>query len=132
MDALVSTAWLAYHLGERDLRVIDATYHANFPGEPPRDARAEYRAGHAPGAVFLDLGSLRDTASDLPNMLPSAEQVAIRLRRLGVGDGQRIVLYDNSPHRTAARAWWVLRHYGVAASILDGGLTTWRAKVVRW
>ena len=127
MDALVSTQWLADNLGERDLRVLDATMVA---GDLDRDPAAEFAAGHIPGAQFLDLASLRDTASPLPNMLPPVEQAISRLRKLGVGDGDRTVLYDDSPWRTAARAWFVLRTLGLVGriAILDGGLAKWRAE----
>ncbi|WP_267378969.1 3-mercaptopyruvate sulfurtransferase [Sphingomonas sp. GC_Shp_6] len=129
MDALVTTEWLAEHIGARDLRIVDATYFANFPGETPRDAAAEYEAAHIPGAVFMDLGTLRDTHSDLPMMLPDAAQFADRMRRLGVGDDSRIVLYDHSPHHTAARAWWMLRSFGARdVAILDGGFAKWQAE----
>lgn len=129
MDALVTTEWLAGELGASDLRIVDATYFANFPGETPRDAAAEYDAAHIPGAVFMNLGDLRDTDSDLPMMLPSAAKFASRMQSLGLGDGSRIVLYDNSPHHTAARAWWMLRTFGAHdVAILDGGLAKWQAE----
>ena len=123
MELLVSTEWLANELGANDLRVVDATY---FALDPARDAQAEYEAGHIPGAVHLDLANLRDEASDLPGMLPTAEKFASRMQSLGLGDGSRIVLYDNSPHRTAARAWYMFRMFGVnEVAILDGGLHKW-------
>ena len=126
MDSLVSTEWLADALGAPDLLVVDATLLA---GELGRDARAEYRAGHIPGAVFLDLAGLRDTASPLPNMLSDAAGLAAHLGPLGIGDGVRIVLYDDSPWHSAARAWWLLDSYGIGpVAILDGGLATWRAE----
>lgn len=126
MDALVSTQWLADSLDARDLRLLDATMVA---GDTGRDAAAEYAAGHIPGAQFLDLAELRDTADPLPNMLPSVEKLANRLRSLGIGDGDRVVLYDDSSWRTAARAWFVLRGFGLAnVAILDGGLAKWRAE----
>ncbi|PVE55879.1 3-mercaptopyruvate sulfurtransferase [Arthrobacter sp. TPD3018] len=129
MDALVTTEWLAAEMGASDLRIVDATYFANFPGETPRDAAAEYEAAHIPGAVFMNLGELRDTDSDLPMMLPSAEKFASRMQSLGLGDGSRVVLYDNSPHHTAARAWWMLRTFGAHdVAILDGGLAKWQAE----
>ncbi|MEG3147188.1 3-mercaptopyruvate sulfurtransferase [Sphingomonas sp. RT2P30] len=129
MDSLVTTEWLAGELGANDLRVVDATYFTAVPGEAPRDAAAEYEAAHIPGAVFMDLGELRDTASDLPMMLPSAEKFASRMQSLGLGDGSRIVLYDNSPLHTAARAWWMLRTFGAHdVAILDGGLAKWQAE----
>jgi thiosulfate/3-mercaptopyruvate sulfurtransferase len=126
MDLLVSTEWLANELGANDLRVVDATY---FALDPARDPQADYEAGHIPGAVFLDLGNLKDETASLPGMLPSAEKFASRMQSLGLGDGSRIVLYDNSPHRTAARAWFMFRMFGVnEVAILDGGLSKWTAE----
>ena len=126
MDPLVSTAWLADNLGARDLRILDCTYVA---AETGRDAAAEFAAGHIRGAGFLDLGSLRDTTNDLPNMVPPVERFASRLRGLGVGDGDRIVLYDDAPWRTSARAWWLLGQFGKnEIAILDGGIAKWRAE----
>lgn len=129
MDPLVSTGWLADHLGERDLRVADATLHANFPGETPRDAAAEFAAAHVPGAVFLDLAAFADRNSALPSMLPSPAQFASRMGKLGLGDGTRIVFYDDAPHHTAARAWVMARSFGFTdVAVLDGGLAKWRAE----
>jgi len=129
MDALVTTQWLADAIGADDLRVVDATYFGSVPGGPGRDARAEYEAAHIPGAVFLDLETLADASSDLPSMLPPAEQFAARLGSLGIGDGDRIVLYDVSHYHTATRAWWMLRTFGAReVAILDGGLDKWMAE----
>jgi len=129
MDALVTTDWLANELGASDLRVVDATYLLPQPGETARDARAEYEAGHVPGAVFLDLGELADTTTDLPMMLPSPEKFASRMQSLGLGDGSRIVLYDDGPLHTAARAWFMLRTFGAHdVALLDGGLAKWKAE----
>jgi thiosulfate/3-mercaptopyruvate sulfurtransferase len=126
MDSLVTTEWLAGELGANDLRIVDATYFAGFG---TRDAAAEYAAGHIPGAVFMDLGEIADTSSDLPAMLPPPEKFASRMQSLGLGDGSRIVLYDNSPYHTAARAWFMLRTFGAHdVAILDGGLEKWRAE----
>ncbi|PZO73388.1 MAG: 3-mercaptopyruvate sulfurtransferase [Sphingomonas taxi] len=123
MDALVSTEWLANELGANDLRIVDATYAEG------RDAAAEYEAAHIAGAVFMNLAELRDTDSDLPNMLPSAEKFASRMQTLGLGDGSRIVLYDSSPWHTSARAWWMLRLFGAHnVAILDGGFAKWQAE----
>lgn len=129
MDALVTTEWLAEELGAVDLRVVDATYFGSVPGGPVRDAREEYTAAHIPGAVFLDLETLADTTTDLPSMLPPPAQFAERLGSLGVGDEDRIVLYDVSHYHTATRAWWMLRTMGARhVAILDGGLAKWRAE----
>lgn len=126
MDSLVSTQWLADELGAADLRVVDASW---FLPEHGRDAAAEYAVGHIPGAVFMDLNAFADKASPLPSMLPPPEQLASRMQLLGLGDGLRIVIYDNSPLHTAARAWWMLTAYGTPdVAILDGGLTKWKAE----
>ncbi len=126
MDILVTTDWLANELGASDLRILDATY---FALDPSRDPRADYDSGHIPGAVFMNLAALKDADNPVPFMLPSAEKFASRMRALGVGNGNRILLYDNSPHHTAARAWWMLKTYGAQyVAILDGGLAKWIAE----
>jgi len=126
MDALVTTEWLANEMGASDLRIVDATYVDAASG---RDAAAEYEAAHIPGAVFMNLAELRDTDSDLPMMMPSAEKFASRMQSLGLGDGSRIVLYDSSPWNTSARAWLMLRTFGAHdVAILDGGLAKWQAE----
>ncbi len=126
MESLVSTDWLAKQMGASDLRIVDATKFL----DPARDARTEYVSAHIPGAVFMDLGELVDPDAPIENMVPSAEKFAARMQSLGLGDGSRIVLYDNSPLKSAARAWWMLAHvfgaHGVA--ILDGGLAKWMAE----
>ena len=124
MDSLITTDWLAGELGASDLRVVDASWHLPDAG---RDAAAEYAAGHIPGAVFLNLAELVDSASPLDNTLPSAEKFASRMQSLGLGDGSRIVLYDDSALKTAARAWFMLDLFGAHdVAILDGGLAKWK------
>lgn len=126
MELLVSTEWLAKEQGASDLRIIDATWL--MPGTD-RNAAAEYEAGHIAGAVFMDLDDIADTNSSLPNMLPSPEKFASRMQSLGLGDGSRIVVYDNSPFKSATRAWWMLTLFGAhAVAILDGGLAKWNAE----
>lgn len=125
MDALVTTQWLAERIGADDLRIVDATW---FLPDAGRDARAEYLAAHIPGAIFFDIDAISDRDSPLPTMLPPAAQFAEQIGALGIGDGRPIVLYDDAPHHTAARAWWMLRHFGIDASLLDGGLAKWRAE----
>ncbi len=124
MDPLVSTAWLAEHAA--GVRIVDASWY--LP-EHARDARAEFAAAHIPGALFLDLATLVDTESPLPMMCPPADEITDRLALLGVAAGEPIVLYDASPLRSAARAWWMLRMGGIAdVAILDGGFARWRAE----
>ena len=109
MDSLVSTQWLTAELGAPDLRVLDASWH--LPGAG-RDPRAEYEAAHIPGAAFFDLDAISDPESALPHMMPVEARFAAAMRALGIGDGDRIVIYDDSPLHTAARAWWMLRSFG--------------------
>ena len=126
MDSLVTTEWLAGELGASDLRIVDCTKHLAGTG---RDAVAEYEAGHLPGAVFMDLADLTDTANPVENMLPSAEKFASRMQSLGLGDGSRIVLYDDSAVKTAARAWFMLKMFGAHdVALLDGGIAKWKAE----
>ena len=126
MESLVTTDWLAKELGASDLRVVDAT---KFMGGSERDARAEYEAGHIPTAVFMDLADLVDPADPIENMAPKAEKFASRMQSLGLGDGSRIVLYDDSPLKSAARAWWLLKLFGAHdVALLDGGLAKWKAE----
>ena len=126
MNLLVSTEWLAAEMGKSDLRIIDATM---FLPAHKRDARAEFEAAHIPGAVFFDIEEVSDTANPLPAMLPSPEKFASRCQALGLGDGSRIVVYDNSPLKSAARVWWMLGLFGAhEVAILDGGFAKWRAE----
>lgn len=128
MEPLVSTQWLATAAGAPDLVLLDATYTSTLPGSAKQDPRAEYEAGHIPGALLLDLDSLVDADDPLPSMLPSRDLFEARMAALGITSASRVVLYDNSPHHTSARAWWVLGRFGVAASLLDGGIAKWRAE----
>jgi len=126
MDSLVSTEWLARHLGEPGLVVLDASSH--LP-DAKRDARAEFAAAHIPGARFLDLATLTDPDSPVPSAVPTGEQFAERMRSLGVNAGDRLVIYDDSAVKTAARAWFIARMNGARqVAILDGGLGKWRAE----
>ena len=123
---LVSTGWLADHLNDPDLRVIDASWHMPAAG---RDARAEYEAAHIPGARFFDIDAISDTRSDLPHMAPPVELFISRMRAMGVGDGHQIVIYDNSDVRSAARVWWIFRLMGKTdVAVLDGGFQKWQAE----
>lgn len=123
---VVSTRWLAARLGDPELRVLDGSWH--MPDQN-RDALAEYEAAHIPGAQFFDIDDIADAASALPHMLPSAEKFASRVRRLGVGDGRQVVVYDQSGLFSAARVWWMFKVFGhEAVAVLDGGLPKWRAE----
>jgi thiosulfate/3-mercaptopyruvate sulfurtransferase len=126
MDSLVSTDWLAEHLGEPDLVVVDSTWFMPASG---RSGLAEYLQAHIPGARFLDVDELSDRSNPLPHMLPHAAEFGAAMERLGIGRDERIVVYDNSPVHTAARGWFMLRHFGAGhLAVLDGGLQKWTAE----
>ena len=97
---VVSTEWLARRLDAPDIVVLDASWHL-----PParRDPRAEYLAEHIPGAMFFDIDEIADTSSDLPHMLPSPEKFASRMRKMGIGDGKQVIVYDSVGLYSAAR-----------------------------
>jgi thiosulfate/3-mercaptopyruvate sulfurtransferase len=124
MDPLVTTEWLARHLG--DVTIVDSSWFMPSLG---RNARAEYLQAHIPGARFLDIDEVSHRANPTPHMLPTAEQFAASMETLGVGSGDRIVVYDNSQTRTAARGWFMLRHFGARdVAVLDGGFQKWTAE----
>lgn len=121
---LVSTEWLAEHLDAPDVRIADTSWYLPQAG---RDAKAEYRAAHIPHAVFFDIGDLSDDESDLPHMLPSPAKFGSRMRKLGLGDGNLIVVYDGASIYSSPRAWWMLRAMGHEdVVVLNGGLPKWR------
>lgn len=123
---LVSTDWLAAHLRDPDLRILDASYY--LP-DMQRNARAEYDAAHIPGARFFDIDDISDQRSDMPHMAPPPEKFMSRLRKLGVGDGHQIVVYDGAGMFSAPRVWWLFRLMGKTdVAVLDGGLPKWRAE----
>jgi len=122
---LVSTKWLADHLDAPDVRVVDATWH--LPSEN-RNAFDEYREAHIPGAVFFDIDEIADTECGLPHMLPSPTLFSSRARKLGLGSGNKIVVYDAKGLFSAARVWWMFRVMGHQdVCVLDGGLPKWRS-----
>jgi len=125
-DALVSTEWLAAHLGDSDLRVVDGSF--KMPGVTPH-AIDDYRARHIPGAVYFDIDRIADHRSSLPHMLPGEAAFAASMSELGIGDGDMVVVYDAAGLVSAARAWWMLRAFGHRrVAILDGGLPKWLAE----
>lgn len=125
-DALVSTAWLAEHLGAPDVKIADATYFLPSAG---RDARREYAEAHIAGAVFFDIDQIADPDSQLPHMLPPAALFSARVRKLGLGDGVRVVVYDRNAYSASARAWWMFRLFGHEdVAVLDGGLRKWQTE----
>jgi len=126
MESLVSTQWLAGHLGKPDIAILDCSWHLPATG---RNGLEEFRQVHIPGAGFLDIDALSDSSHPAPHMLPGAAEFAAAMGSLGLGQSDRIIVYDNSPLRTAARGWFMLRHYGARdVAILDGGLGKWIAE----
>jgi len=130
MEDLVATQWLAGRLdrpgGDAALVILDASWHLPDAG---RDAAAEFERAHIPHARFLDLASFTDPDSDVPSAVPSGAQFFDRLRQLGIGANDQVVLYDDSAVKSAARAWFIFRLHGFhAVAILDGGLAKWRAE----
>jgi len=125
-ELLVSTVWLAERLSAPDIRVVDGSWHMPDSG---RDAHAEYAEAHIPGARFFDIDAVADRKSSLPHMLPPMEQFVSYVRRMGIGDGHRVVVYDQAGLFSAARVWWMFRVFGHGdVAVLDGGLPKWRAE----
>ncbi len=123
---LVSTDWLAAHLKDPDLRILDASWYLPDAG---RDPRAEYDAAHIPGARFFDIDDISDQRSTLPHMAPPPEKFVSRMRAMGVGDGHQVVVYDGAGLMSAARVWWTFRLMGkMDVAVLDGGLPKWQAE----
>jgi thiosulfate/3-mercaptopyruvate sulfurtransferase len=124
---VVSTDWLAARLGTPGLRVVDASWY--LPGSA-RDAAAEYRAGHIPGAIFFDIDATSDQQSPLPHMLPAAADFAARMSSLGLSDSDMLVIYDGSgANLSAGRVWWTFRTFGhERVAVLDGGMKKWRSE----
>ena len=127
LPVAVSTGWLAARLGTSGIRVVDASWY--LPGSD-RDAAADYRAGHIPGAVFFDIDAISDQRSPLPHMLPSAADFAARMSTLGLSDSDTLVIYDGSGvNLSAARVWWMFRIFGHdRVTVLDGGMEKWRSE----
>jgi thiosulfate/3-mercaptopyruvate sulfurtransferase len=125
-EALVITDWLAAHLGDPQIRVVDSSF--KLPGITPT-AREDYDRGHIPGAVFFDIDDIAEPGASLPHMIPSAELFARKIGALGIGDDDRVVVYDTAGLSSAGRAWWMLRLFGHRdVALLDGGLPKWKAE----
>jgi len=122
---LVTTDWLAKHLSAPDVRVLDASW---FLPTESRDPEQDYQAAHIPGARFFDIDDIADSNSELPHMAPPVEKFISRVRALGIGDGHRVVIYDNGAN-SAFRVWWMFRLFGKEdVAVLDGGLPKWIAE----
>ena len=124
--ALVGTDWLAAHLADPHVRIADASF--KLPGITPT-ARQDYDQGHIPGAVFFDIDDIAEPGTSLPHMIPPPDLFASKIAALGIGDSDRVVVYDSAGLSSAGRAWWMLRLYGHHdVAVLDGGLPKWRAE----
>jgi len=122
---LVSTEWLAERLAAPDVKILDASYELNATG--PQNAN--YQAEHIPGARFFDIDEISDRKSPLAHMLPPPEQFTSAVRKMGIGDGDQVVVYDDKGIYGAARAWWMFRVMGHDdVAVLDGGLPKWKAE----
>ena len=116
---LVSTDWLAQHLDDQNVVILDGSYYL---ANAKRDAEAEFLSRHIPGAQRFDIDAISDKSNPLPHMLPSPEQFAAQVGALGAGDGMTIVLYDGNGLYGAARVWWTFRAFGAdKVRVLDGG-----------
>lgn len=125
-EALVSSEWLATHLDDPHVRVVDASF--TLPGVTPT-ARENYDRGHIPGAVFFDIDDIAAPGTSLPHMIPSPDLFAQKIGALGIGDGDRVVVYDSAGLSSAGRAWWMLRTFGHRdVVLLDGGLAKWKTE----
>jgi thiosulfate/3-mercaptopyruvate sulfurtransferase len=123
---LVETEWLADHLSAPDVIVLDGSMHLPTA---KRDARAEFEAAHIPGALFFDIDEISDKSNPLPHMLPSSVQFASQMKKMGIGDGMRIVVYDSEGLYSAARVWWMFRTMGHEdVAVLNGGLKKWKTE----
>jgi thiosulfate/3-mercaptopyruvate sulfurtransferase len=123
---LVETSWLDERLDAPDIIILDGSMHLPTAN---RDAFAEYKASHIPAAMFFDINDIADEKSSLPHMLPSAAKFASRMRKMGIGDGMRIVVYDSEGLYSAARVWWMFRAMGHQdVAVMNGGLKKWKAE----
>jgi thiosulfate/3-mercaptopyruvate sulfurtransferase len=125
-EALVSTEWLAAHLSDPHVRVLDSSFKQ--PGITPT-ARQDYDSGHIPGAVFFDIDDVAQPGTSLPHMIPSAELFARKMAERGIGNDDRVIVYDANGLSSAGRAWWMMRLFGHDnVALLDGGLPKWKAE----
>lgn len=125
-EALVSTEWLADHLADPHVRVVDSSFKQ--PGVTPT-ARADYDAGHIPGAVFFDIDDVAAPGTSLPHMIPSPQRFAEKMAERGIGNDDKVIVYDANGLSSAGRAWWLLRLFGHDnVALLDGGLPKWKAE----
>jgi thiosulfate/3-mercaptopyruvate sulfurtransferase len=125
-EALVGTDWLAAHLGDPRVRILDASF--TLPGITPT-ARENYAREHIPGAVFFDIDDIAEPGNSLPHMIPSPDLFAQKIGALGIGDGDKVIVYDMNGLSSAGRVWWMLRMFGHQdVALLNGGLPRWKSE----
>lgn len=125
-DALVSATWLAEHIDDSDVVIVDGTYHLPTAG---RDAAAEFAVKHLPNAIRFDIDDICDKNDSLPHMLPSPEVFAAKVSALGISNTSRVIVYDVYGMQSAARVWWMFRVFGHDnVAVLNGGLPKWEAE----
>ncbi|MAT34268.1 MAG: 3-mercaptopyruvate sulfurtransferase [Ponticaulis sp.] len=126
-DPLVTAEWLKSHIDAPDIRVVDATWIPPWsPDASPSAAKRLYMDGHIPGAVFFDIDQIAETDSPYPHMMPGPEKFSSNARKLGLGDGKTIIVYDRGDFIASARVWWMIRHMGHRdVKVLDGGWSAW-------
>ena len=125
-DWLVSTAWLADHLSDANIVLLDGSMHLPTSG---RNARAEYAAAHIPGALYFDIDEIAEKSTPLAHMLPNAAQFGEQVGRSGIGNATRVIVYDSEGLYSAGRVWWMFRAMGHDnVAVLNGGLKKWKAE----
>lgn len=126
ISPLIDVLWLAGHLDDPRIAVVDASF---FMPAQQRDAKTEFAAAHIPGAAFFDIDAIADTASPLPHMLPAPDCFAEQVGRLGIGNDTHVIAYDSNDFMASARVWWTFRVFGHdRVSVLDGGFRRWQAQ----
>ena len=123
----ITADWLKSHIKAPDVRVVDATWVPPWsPNSGDGSARRLYLDAHIPGAVFFDIDEIADAESPYPHMMPSPEKFSSKVRKMGLGDGKTIIVYDRSDFMASARVWWMFRLMGHKdVKVLDGGWTSW-------
>lgn len=125
-NALVDTAWVADHLDDAQVRIVDGSWHLPPTG---RNGHEEYREVHIPGAVYFDIDAISDPDSALPHMMPTAEAFAAAVGDLGIANDHRVIVYDSEGLFSAPRVWWMFRAMGHDnVAVMTGGFRAWQAE----
>ena len=124
-NMLVSSSWLAAHLDDADVKIVDGSW---YMAAENRDPHVEHAEAHIPGAVYFDIDAISDTSNPLPHMFPDADTFAAAVSKLGIANSDHVVTYDGGSMAAAGRVWWMFRAFGhQRVSVLDGGMRKWRA-----